>query len=215
MYDEKMGQIHFWLMFAGQNIAFFPMHFTGMNGMPRRIYTYYSGMGWDFWNLVSTAGAFLLLFGFLFFIYNMWKSWKSGEAAEADPWDGRTLEWSIPSPPPEYNFAEIPEVEDRDDWWEKKQRQREEAVAVPTGVPVVAGGSDDEEQRHPPAAAVILAVLRVAGPVHRRHGDGLSDERGRGGRADPELDGAYAYGDRRSDRVSVRVPLVVRAGQRS
>ena len=145
MYDEKMGQIHFWLMFIGQNITFFPMHFTGMNGMPRRIYTYYGGMGWDFWNLVSTAGAFMLLIGFLFFIYNVWKSWKSGEVAEADPWDGRTLEWSIPSPPPEYNFAEIPEVEDRDDWWEKKQRSREEAIAVPEGVPAVAGGSDDEE----------------------------------------------------------------------
>ena len=116
MYNEKMGQLHFWLMFIGQNVTFFPMHFTGLNGMPRRIYAYYSGMGWDFWNLVSTLGAFILAAGFVIFIYNMARSWRSGEQASADPWDGRTLEWSIPSPPPEYNFAEVPHVQDRDDW---------------------------------------------------------------------------------------------------
>ena len=143
MYHEGQGQWHFWLMFIGQNITFFPMHFTGMNGMPRRIYTYYGGMGWDFWNMVSTLGALLLVVGFLIFIYNMAKSWKNGEVAGADPWDGRTLEWSIPSPPPEYNFAEIPNVQDRDDWWEEKQRRRELAPGAP--VPVVAGGSDTED----------------------------------------------------------------------
>ena len=140
MYDEKQGQLHFWLMFAGQNITFFPMHFTGLDGMPRRIYTYYGGMGWDFWNLVSTAGAFVLAFGLLVFVYNMYRSWGKGEAAGSDPWDGRTIEWSIPSPPPEYNFAEIPHVEDRDDWWEEKQRRRERRREA---VPVVAGGSDE------------------------------------------------------------------------
>ena len=140
MYDEKQGQIHFWLMFAGQNITFFPMHFTGLDGMPRRIYTYYGGMGWDFWNLVSTAGAFILALGLLVFIYNMYRSWGKGEAAGSDPWDGRTIEWSIPSPPPEYNFAEIPQIEDRDDWWEEKQRGRERRREA---VPVIAGGSDE------------------------------------------------------------------------
>ena len=143
MYDERMGQAHFWLMFIGQNVTFFPMHFTGMNGMPRRIYTYYGGMGWDFWNMVSTLGALLLVIGFLIFIYNMARNWKKGEIAGADPWDGRTLEWSIPSPPPEYNFAEIPNVQDRDDWWEEKQRRRELAPGAP--VLVVAGGSDSED----------------------------------------------------------------------
>ena len=143
MYNEKVGQIHFWLMFIGQNLTFFPMHFTGLNGMPRRIYTYYGGMGWDFWNLISTLGALTLAVGFLFFIYNMWRSQTKGELAGADPWDGRTLEWSIPSPPPEYNFVEIPNVQDRDDWWEEKQRRRE-STGVP--VPVVAGGSDQEDE---------------------------------------------------------------------
>ncbi len=140
MYDERQGQVHFWLMFIGQNVTFFPMHFTGLNGMPRRIYTYYGGMGWDFWNMVSTVGAVLLTVGFLIFIYNMARSWKKGETAGADPWDGRTLEWSIPSPPPEYNFVEVPNVQDRDDWWEEKQRRRE-----PAAVPVIAGGSDSDD----------------------------------------------------------------------
>ena len=140
MYNEKQGQLHFWLMFIGQNVTFFPMHFTGLNGMPRRIYTYYSGMGWDFWNIVSTGGTVLLAIGFCIFIYNMAVSWRKGEVAGSDPWDGRTLEWSIPSPPPEYNFAEIPHVQDRDDWWEEKQGRRERRE-----VPVVAGGSDTDE----------------------------------------------------------------------
>ena len=140
MYDEKLGQAHFWLMFIGQNVTFFPMHFTGLDGMPRRIYTYYGGMGWDFWNMVSTLGALLLAFGFLIFIHNMARSWRKGETAGSDPWDGRTIEWSIPSPPPEYNFVEVPHIQDRDDWWEEKQRRR-----VGSPVPVVAGGSDEED----------------------------------------------------------------------
>ena len=90
--------------------------------------------------MVSTLGALLLAFGFLIFIHNMARSWRKGEAAGSDPWDGRTIEWSIPSPPPEYNFVEVPHIQDRDDWWEEKQRRR-----VGSPVPVVAGGSDDED----------------------------------------------------------------------
>ena len=107
MFNEKQGQIHFWLMMIGQNLSFFPMHFVGLDGMPRRIYTYVDGMGWELWNGVSTFGVFILIAGFLVFIYNMVNSWKNGEPAPGDPWDARTLEWSIPSPPPEYNFKEM------------------------------------------------------------------------------------------------------------
>ena len=89
--------------------------------------------------MVSTLGAVILAVGFLIFIYNIARSWKKGEIAGSDPWDGRTLEWSIPSPPPEYNFVEIPDVQDRDDWWEEKQRRRE-----PAAIPVIAGGSDSD-----------------------------------------------------------------------
>jgi len=138
MYDEKMGMAHFWLMMIGQNVTFFPMHFVGLDGMPRRIYTYAEGMGWDLWNLVATVGVFILIAGFAIFILNMVKSWKSGPEAPGDPWDGRTLEWSIPSPPPEYNFKEIPVVRSLDDWWNTKQGGNVKEVPV-------AGGSGDEE----------------------------------------------------------------------
>ena len=138
MFDERIGQLNFWLFFIGFNLAFFPMHFTGLDGMPRRIYTYSEGMGWSMWNMVSTAGAALLAVSLLVFVYNIVNSWRNGKAAEGDPWDARTLEWSIPSPPPEYNFEEIPTVYDRDDWWSQKRRQVRRAVPV-------GGGSGDEE----------------------------------------------------------------------
>ena len=138
MFNEKLGQLSFWLIFGGFNVAFMPMHFTGLDGMPRRIYTYGGDMGWDMWNMVSTGGAAIIALGLLVFMHNIISSWRNGEKAEADPWDARTLEWSIPSPPPEYNFAEIPTVYDRDDWWSQKRRQVRRAVPV-------AGGSGEGE----------------------------------------------------------------------
>ena len=95
-------------------------------------------MGWNLWNGVSTAGVIILTIGILIFMHNIVKSWRKGELAGGDPWDGRTLEWSIPSPPPEYNFAEIPTVYDRDDWWARKRRE------VRRGVPVAGGSGEDE-----------------------------------------------------------------------
>ncbi|PZC44253.1 MAG: cytochrome c oxidase subunit 1 [Chloroflexi bacterium] len=121
MYSERQGKISFWLIMLGQNVTFFPMHFVGLDGMPRRIYTYVEGMGWEFWNGVSTGGVFILIIGFLLVVVNIGRHWKNGEPAPADPWDARTLEWSIPSPPPEYNFEKIPIVRSLDDWWETKQ----------------------------------------------------------------------------------------------
>ena len=138
MFNEKLGQLSFWLIFGGFNVAFMPMHFTGLDGMPRRIYTYGGDMGWDMWNMVSTGGAAIIALGLLVFMHNIISSWRNGEKAEADPWDARTLEWSIPSPPPEYNFAEIPTVYDRDDWWSQKRRQVRRAIPV-------AGGSGEGE----------------------------------------------------------------------
>ena len=138
MFNERIGQLNFWMFFVGFNLAFFPMHFTGLDGMPRRIYTYSEGMGWSMWNSVSTAGAALLTVSLLVFVYNIVNSWLNGRKAEGDPWDARTLEWSIASPPPEYNFVEIPTVYERDDWWSQKRQQVRRAVPV-------GGGSGDEE----------------------------------------------------------------------
>jgi heme/copper-type cytochrome/quinol oxidase subunit 3 len=115
--DERLGQLHFWLMLVSFNLTFFPMHFLGLMGMPRRIYTYAPGLGWEFWNLVETIGAFGIGVSILVFMGNAWRSLRAGEPAGADPWDARTLEWTIPSPPPAYNFATVPAVQRRDALW--------------------------------------------------------------------------------------------------
>ena len=127
MLDEKLGKIHFWLMFIAMNLTFFPMHFSGMLGMPRRIYTYDAGQGWTSYNVMSTVGAMIFPIAMLIFIYNFFKSRKSGEIAGANPWGAGTLEWTIPSPPPEYNFAKIPHVTTRYPLWEGKELDHESA----------------------------------------------------------------------------------------
>jgi cytochrome c oxidase subunit 1 len=118
--DERLGRWHFWLMLIGFNLAFFPMHYLGLIGMPRRVYTYAPDLGWNFWNLVSTVGAAVTGLSFVVFVVNVVKTTRAGAPADADPWDGRTLEWSIPSPPPAWNFSRIPTVHGRDEFWLRK-----------------------------------------------------------------------------------------------
>jgi cytochrome c oxidase subunit 1 len=107
-------------MLIGFNLTFGPMHWLGLNGMPRRISTYAEGMGWETSNAIATAGAMLIAVSVLIFIINVIRTISSKQEAEDDPWDGRTLEWSIPSPPPAYNFARIPQVKSLDDYWYTK-----------------------------------------------------------------------------------------------
>jgi cytochrome c oxidase subunit 1 len=142
MLSEGLGKVHFWLMFFGFNLAFAPMHILGLQGQPRRTHTYPEGMGWDAWNLVATIGAFTIALSVLVFLGNVARTRKRGEEAVADPWDGRTLEWSTPSPPPEYNFAEVPLVRARDDFWHTKYSESPEGRPVP----VIAGGADGEHE---------------------------------------------------------------------
>ncbi len=137
--NEGLGKLNFWLMFIGFNVTFFPMHFLGLDGMPRRVFSYSGEMGWDFWNMVATVGAFIIAVSMLVFIWNVIVTARRGEQASGDPWDGRTLEWSIASPPPAYNFETIPTVAARDDWWETKQRQ---------GAAVPAGGANGHTEDH-------------------------------------------------------------------
>ena len=118
--NETLGKLNFWLMFIGFNVTFFPMHFLGLDGMPRRIYTYSEGMGWNLWNMVATIGAFIIGVSVLVFLHNVFHSMRRAERAPDDPWDARTLEWSISSPPPPYNFREIPTVHGKDPFWEQK-----------------------------------------------------------------------------------------------
>jgi cytochrome c oxidase subunit 1 len=118
--SEGIGKLGFWCIFFGFNIAFFPMHFLGLNGMPRRIYTYADNFDWNRWNYVSSLGAFLLGIGAAILVAHLLYTIVKGKKAEGDPWHGRTLEWSIPSPPLEYNFARIPVVRARDVHWHDK-----------------------------------------------------------------------------------------------
>ena len=131
--DERLGKLHFWLMLIGFNLTFFPMHFVGLHGMPRRVYTYPDGLGFELMNQIETAGSFVLFVAFLVFLYNIFKTSRRPRNAPADPWNGATLEWSIPSPPPEFNFAEIPTVHGRDALWETK-RQRGGQLPEPAHV---------------------------------------------------------------------------------
>ena len=141
--SDRIGKVNFWLTLIGFNLAFFPMHFLGLDGMPRRQYTYSSGMGWDLWNMVSTIGAVVMGVSILVFLYNFFRSIRSGGVAGNDPWDGRTLEWSISSPPPEYNFATIPTVHGRDAFWEQKYGHGASPVAGTSG-----GGDTEHEGGH-------------------------------------------------------------------
>jgi cytochrome c oxidase subunit 1 len=121
MLHEGLGKAHFWLMLIGFNLTFFPMHFVGLHGMPRRVYTYPEGLGFEIYNQIETAGSMILGFSFLIFLYNVFRTWRGPANAPADPWNGATLEWSLPSPPQEFNFAEEPEVHSRDPLWETKR----------------------------------------------------------------------------------------------
>ena len=118
--NDKIGKVNFILMMIGFNLQFAPMHWVGLDGMPRRIYTYADNMGWEASNLAATLGGFIIAVSVSLFIFNVIYSMKKRVVASGDPWDGRTLEWSISSPPPHYNFAKLPEVSHIDDWWYKK-----------------------------------------------------------------------------------------------
>jgi cytochrome c oxidase subunit 1 len=114
--NDRIGKVHFWLTLIGMNLTFFPMHFSGLLGMPRRIYTYGAELGLDTYNLLSTIGALLTGLAMLVFVYNIWASRKNSLAA-GNPWEAATLEWSMASPPPVYNFAVIPAVHSRLPLW--------------------------------------------------------------------------------------------------
>ncbi len=131
--SESIGRVSFWLMFVGMNATFFPMHFLGLAGMPRRIYTYEAGLGWERWNLVATAGSYLLAFGVLLFLVNVVRALRQSQTAPDNPWDAGSLEWATSSPPPAHNFTTLPEIHDRDPLWYERDHPRPAATLVVAG----------------------------------------------------------------------------------
>jgi cytochrome c oxidase subunit 1 len=122
MLNERLGKWNFWTLFIGFNVTFFPMHFLGLAGMPRRVYTYTAGLGWDALNLLSTLGAVMIAISVLMLIVNLLRSRKHGEIAGTNPWDAPTLEWATTSPPPTYNFAHVPLVSGVNPLWEHREQ---------------------------------------------------------------------------------------------
>jgi heme/copper-type cytochrome/quinol oxidase subunit 1 len=118
MLNETLGKISFWTMAVGFNLAFFPMHIVGLLGMPRRIYTFQPGLGFETTNLIETIGAFLFALGLAVSLWNVVQSRITGEIASSNPWGANTLEWLTASPPEHYNFAHIPIIASRDPLWD-------------------------------------------------------------------------------------------------
>jgi cytochrome c oxidase subunit I+III len=131
MLDERAGAWNFWTFFVGFNVTFFPMHLLGMIGMPRRIYTYRSGLGWDLWNLIASLGSVLIAVSMIVFLVNVVVSLRRGRIAGDNPWEASGLEWATTSPPPVYNFLHTPVVTGREPLWED-----EGVLPVMTGIGV-------------------------------------------------------------------------------
>ncbi|HEU5103655.1 MAG TPA: cytochrome c oxidase subunit I [Roseiflexaceae bacterium] len=128
--DERLGQLNFWLLFVGFNVTFFPMHITGLLGMPRRVYTYPTGLGWEVFNLISTIGAFIVALGILVFLANFIWSLRHGATAGDNPWGADTLEWATNSPPPQYGFRRLPIVRSRNPLWDQENLRAGEERTV-------------------------------------------------------------------------------------
>jgi cytochrome c oxidase subunit I+III len=131
--DERLGRWNFWIMFIGFNVCFFPMHTVGLLGMPRRIYTYSAGLGWETQNMVISLGSVLFAIGVMLLLVNVALSLKRGRPSGPNPWGAPTLEWSVPSPPPPYNFAVIPMVASRHPLWENQLDEGEARSSLTKG----------------------------------------------------------------------------------
>jgi cytochrome c oxidase subunit 1 len=167
MLDERLGKVHFWLTMIGFNLTFFPMHILGLNGMPRRVYTYSEESNYALLNLLQTYGAFILTVALLVFLYNIWKTSRGPRpTVPADPWNGATLEWSIPSPPQAFNFPKLPQVHGRDALWEMK---RERGGSLPEPQRVDGKGIHMPNPSWRPVVAAIGVAVTLGGFIGGSH----------------------------------------------
>ena len=175
--SERLGRWNFWVMFIGANLTFFPMHLVGLRGMPRRVYTYAPGLGWDWLNLTESIGAAVFATGVLLFLVNVVKSRRGGAVAPANPWAAASLEWSVASPPPAYNFDVIPVVQSRNPLWDTPDAGRsapaERARILDVGKKTLRTSGVDAEPLDtmtmpgdslwPLGLAIALTLLAIAG----------------------------------------------------
>jgi cytochrome c oxidase subunit 1 len=152
------------------NLTFFPMHFLGAMGMARRTWTYDAGVGWEFWNFVATMGAYTLGIGILLNLINGFRSWRAAVPAPSDPWDAATLEWSMPTPIPHYNFAKVPVVHSDRPFWDEKHEG-----GPPVNQDVIAGPGPHHPHMPnssywPILAAFSQVLFMIATMLGRGHG---------------------------------------------
>jgi cytochrome c oxidase subunit I len=169
MLNEKLGKWHFWTILIGFNLTFGPMHILGLQGMPRRMHTYVAGYGFEFWNMVSTIGAFIITVSMLIFAWNILASWRAHRANPVnpgpDPWDARSLEWMVPSPVPAHNFDEVPTVSRLDEFWHHKYGEDADGKVVRIASSEEAAQKGDATDVHLPSPSYWPLVLAAALPI--------------------------------------------------
>jgi cytochrome c oxidase subunit 1 len=153
MLSEALGRLQFWLFFIGFNVTFFPMHILGLMGMPRRVYTYPAGLGWDLPNMIASLGSWVIAGSVLVFAFNVFYALRAGRPAGDNPWGAPTLEWATLSPPPPYNFEEMPVVRGNEPLW-----------PLDTDLPVMTGLAKDKREALLTSSTDALPVTRWAMP---------------------------------------------------
>ena len=166
--NDKLGKANFWLIMLGFNLTFGPMHILGLQGMPRRTYTYRDGYGFNVWNLVATMGAFLIAASFLVFFWDIFASRRKAKAAglvmAGDPWDGRSLEWILPSPTPAHNFDVVPTISSLDEFWHRKYGEDEHGRLVRIAATADVSQKGDATDVHLPSPSYWPIVLAFGLP---------------------------------------------------
>jgi cytochrome c oxidase subunit 1 len=169
MLSETLGKWHFWTILIGFNLTFGPMHVLGLQGMPRRMHTYIADYGFEFWNLVSTIGSLIIAVSMLIFGWNIVASWRSHRAnpidVGPDPWDARSLEWSVPSPTPVHNFDEPPTVSRLDEFWHHKYQEDDSGKVVRVATGAEAAQKGDATDVHLPSPSYWPLVTALGLPL--------------------------------------------------